>query len=251
MNQNDPILIEVKSLTRRFGNFTAVDNVSLEVRAGEIFGFLGPNGAGKTTTIRMMSGILRPAAGQICLAGIDIARDPIGAKSITGYIPDRPYIYARLTGREFLYFISDIYSVEPSVIDERIDALLDEYDLNDWQDELVDSYSHGMKQRLATCAALVHKPRVLILDEPMVGLDPIGARLLKNSLRKLAAGGVAVFLSTHSLDVAEELADRLAVINQGKLVATGTLDEIHKLSGSVSSDIEEIFISLTKKNQEA
>lgn len=238
-------MIEINSLIKNYGALCAVNNISLRVEAGEIFGFLGMNGAGKTTTIRMMAGVIRPSSGNIKLAGFDIVEEPIQAKKITGYIPDRPYIYNKLTGREFLYFVADLYQVSPKQAEDRIDQVLDEYRLTEWENELVESYSHGMKQRLATCAALIHDPKILILDEPMVGLDPHGAKLLKEALKRYAAKGIAVFLSTHSLNVAEELAQRLAIIHKGSIIATGSLEEIRALSKSGQSDLEDIFLELT------
>lgn len=238
-------MIEINSLSKNYGALCAVNSISLRVAAGEIFGFLGMNGAGKTTTIRMMAGIIRPSSGNVKLGGFDIVEDPIQAKMITGYIPDRPYIYNKLTGREFLYFVADLYQVEPKAAEDRIDQVLEEYRLTEWENELVESYSHGMKQRLATCAALIHDPKILILDEPMVGLDPHGAKLLKEALKRYAAKGIAIFLSTHSLNVAEELAQRLAIIHKGSIIATGSLAEIRTLSKSHQSDLEEIFLELT------
>lgn len=237
--------IELDHVTKKYGDFLAVNDLSLKVNEGEIFGFLGVNGAGKTTTLRMLSGILKPTSGRLSLCGFNVETQPELAKGITGFIPDRPYIYAKLTGREFLYFVSDLYQVPSKEVDSRIDELLSEYRLMEWQDELVESYSHGMKQRLATCAALVHRPRVLIVDEPMVGLDPHGAKLLKESLRKYASQGMSILLSTHSLNVAEEVSDRLAIIHRGRLITSGTLKEIREQTGRMKEDLEEIFLELT------
>lgn len=241
----DLIMIKIENVTKRYGNFVAVDNISLEVNAGEIFGFLGVNGAGKTTTLRMLAGILKPSAGKITLGGFDIEEDPTQAKQITGFIPDRPYIYNKLTGREFLYFCADLYSINSKTAESKIDQLLEEYALTEWQDELVESYSHGMKQRLATCSALVHEPKILVVDEPIVGLDPHGAKMLKDSLRKYAKAGMAIMLSTHSLNVAEEISDRLAIIHRGSILTSGSLSEIREISGSHDQDLENVFIKLT------
>jgi ABC-2 type transport system ATP-binding protein len=238
-------MISLRNVTKSYGSFTAVNDLSLEIPPGGIFAFLGVNGAGKTTTIRMMTGILRPTSGSIYIGGYDMSRDPVAAKSIIGYIPDRPHLYPKLTGREFLYFICDLYRVAGATAEKRIDEVLEEYSLTPWQDELIESYSHGMKQRLATCAALVHDPRVLIVDEPMVGLDPHGARNLKEALRRYAQSGITVFLSTHSLNVAEELADHLAIIHKGSLLTTGTLDDIRALTGKRDEGLEPMFIELT------
>lgn len=238
-------MIKIENVLKKYGSFCAVDSISLEVEPGEIFGFLGVNGAGKTTTIRMMTGILRPTSGKIFIGGYDLENEPEKAKLITGYIPDRPYLYNKLTGREFLYFIADLYMVDSAEAEERIDGLLKEYGLTQWQDEMIENYSHGMKQRIATCGALVHKPKVLIVDEPMVGLDPHGAKLLKDRFRSYAEAGTSIFLSTHSLNVAEEVADRLAIIHQGKILTIGTLDEIRALTGRSEEGLEEMFLQLT------
>ncbi len=243
-------MIEIENVTKLYGNFKAVNGLTLSIKPGEVFGFLGVNGAGKTTTLRMLAGVLKPTSGRIRICGYDIEEQAREAKLITGYIPDRPYIYSKLTGREFLYFVADLYSMEASVAEEQIDTLLAEHKLTSWQDELVESYSYGMKQRLATCAGLIHKPRVLIVDEPMVGLDPHGARLLKQQLRRYASEGMAILLSTHSLNVAEEVSDRLAIINRGSLVTTGTLEDIRKEVGRAGSDLEEIFLEITTQAEE-
>jgi ABC-2 type transport system ATP-binding protein len=243
-------MITLKNLSKSYGSFKAVNNVSLQVPTGGIFAFLGVNGAGKTTTIRMITGILKPSSGSIYLGGYDLLADPIQAKAITGYIPDRPNLYPKLTGREFLNFMCDLYRVPGKHAEKRIDEVLEEYSLTQWQDELIESYSHGMKQRLATCAALVHDPRVLIVDEPMVGLDPHGARNLKEAFKRYAKEGVTIFLSTHSLNVAEELADNLAIIHQGSILTTGTLDEIRELTGKHDEGLEDMFLELTSPSVE-
>jgi ABC-2 type transport system ATP-binding protein len=238
-------MITIKNLTKSYGAFVAVNDISLEVPPGGIFAFLGINGAGKTTTIRMLTGILRPTSGNIYIAGFDLQKESLQAKAITGYVPDRPNLYPKLTGREFLYFICDLYHITGKHADNRIDAVLDEYTLTQWQDELIESYSHGMKQRLATCAAVVHEPKVLIVDEPMVGLDPHGARNLKESLKRYAQRGTTVFLSTHSLNVAEELADNLAIIHQGSILTKGTLEHIREMTGKHDEGLEPMFLELT------
>ncbi len=238
-------MIKIEHVTKKYGNFTAVEDINLQVHAGEIFGFLGVNGAGKTTTLRMLAGVLQPSSGTITIGGYNIQKEPEKAKALTGYIPDRPYIYPKLTGREFLYFVADLYRVPGNTAESIIDQLLEEYGLLSWQHELVDSYSHGMRQRLATAAALVHSPRVLIVDEPMVGLDPHGAKLLKDAMRKYASEGMAILLSTHSLNVAEEVADRLAIINHGSILTTGTLQELREQTGGQEHGLEQMFLRLT------
>ena len=242
-------MIKISNVSKNYGDFSAVKDISLEVQEGEIFGFLGINGAGKTTTIRMLTGILLPTAGTIEIGGNDLGSHPVQAKAITGYVPDRPYLYGKLTGREFLYFCADLYSVPTEEAEERIDALLAEYNLGEWQNELIDSYSHGMKQRIAMCAALVHDPKVLIIDEPMVGLDPHGARMLKDSMREYAEKGKSIFLSTHSLNVAQEVSHRVAILHKGTILTTGTVDEIQNLAGTSDSRLETAFIELTSAAQ--
>lgn len=242
-------MIELTNVSKLYGDFTAVRDISLTVREGEIFGFLGVNGAGKTTTIRMLTGILLPSSGSITIGGYNLSDEPVQAKAITGYVPDRPYLYGKLTGREFLYFCADLYSVPGPIADERIDQLLAEYNLVDWQNALIESYSHGMKQRIAMCSALVHDPKVLIIDEPMVGLDPHGARMLKNSIRNYAAAGKCIFLSTHSLNVAQEVSHRVAILHQGAILTTGTVDEIQNLAGTNDAQLETAFIELTSATQ--
>lgn len=242
-------MIEVINLVKEYGSFRAVNDISFSVKQGEIFGVLGVNGAGKTTTLRMLTGILQPTSGIIQMDGRRMDEDPLYIKSITGYIPDRPYLYPRLTGREFLEFCADLYNVPAEPAKERIKKLLSDYLLTDWGNELIDSYSHGMKQRLATCAALVHDPRVLIIDEPMVGLDPHGARMLKDAIRRYAEGGMTVLLSTHSLHVAEEVVDRLVIIHRGSVLQLGTLAEIKKHARTEDSRLEAVFLELTTEDE--
>jgi len=239
-------MIQLISLTKRYGEMLAVDDLSLDVPAGEIFGFLGPNGAGKTTTIRMMMGLLQATSGTVRLGGHDLARDPIAAKQLCGFVPDRPHLYEKLTGAEFLDFVAGLYQVPAPVAAQRRDHLLEMFDLTAWATELVESYSHGMKQRLVMAAALIHAPRLLIVDEPMVGMDPRGARLLKRTFRQLAHNGVTVFMSTHSLEVAEETCDRIGIINQGRLIALGSVDDLRRQAGGhASAKLEAIFLTLT------
>ena len=245
-NQNNTPAVQITNLKKSYGTFNAVKDISFEVYPGEIFGILGINGAGKTTTLRMLAGVLKPTSGSITIGGFDLAKDTIQAKQITGYIPDRPYLYNKLTGREFLYFVADLYNVPTDITEARIDLLLSEYKLTQWQNELIESYSHGMRQRLATCAGLLHQPKVLIVDEPMVGLDPHGAKFLKQSFRKYAKeDNMAILLSTHSLNVAEEVADRLIIIDHGTVIAYGTLDEIRNQTGRNDQGLEELFLQLT------
>jgi ABC-2 type transport system ATP-binding protein len=237
-------MIELDHLTKRYNAFTAVDDLTLEVAGGEIFAFLGPNGAGKTTTIRMMMGLLLPTAGTVRLGGHDLAREPLEAKRICGFVPDRPYLYEKLTAVELLRFSADLYDLARDKTERRIDELLHLFDLEEWAGELIESFSHGMKQRLAFSAALLHEPRLLVVDEPMVGMDPRGARILRQLLRGLADAGTSIFLSTHSLEVAEALADRIGIIQNGRLIAVGSLDELRTRAGHAGK-LEEIFLKLT------
>ncbi|MCI5064203.1 ABC transporter ATP-binding protein [bacterium] len=238
-------MITLEHVSRSYGDFHAVQDLNLEARPGEVFGFLGVNGAGKTTTLRMITGVLQPTSGTITIGGFQMSEEPERAKAITGYIPDRPYLYPKLTAREFLDFVADLYKVPLKEAAERAEALLASYGLIEWQNELIESFSHGMKQRLATAAALIHSPEVLVIDEPMVGLDPHGAQLLKRSIREYAESGMTILLSTHSLNVAEEISDRIAIIDHGKILTVGTLAELRSSAGDGVGNLEEIFLRLT------
>jgi len=240
----DTPLIQVRQLVKRFGDKVAVDDVSLEARGGEIFGFLGPNGAGKTTTIKMIVGLLQPTSGTVLVDGYDIQTQPLPAKAASGYVPDEPNLYAKLTARELLRFVAELYGVDRQQAERRLTELLRLFDLTQAGDDPIDSYSHGMRQKTAMAAALVHDPRVLVLDEPTVGLDPKSARLMKDILRQTADRGRAVFLSTHILEIAERMCDRIGIINRGRLIATGTMGELRSL-GKGESSLEDIFLSLT------
>jgi ABC-2 type transport system ATP-binding protein len=237
-------MIQIEHLTKRFGSFTAVDNLCLQIAEGEIFGFLGPNGAGKTTTIRMMMGLLKPTTGRVILGGHDLSKEPLAAKALSGFVPDRPFVYDKLTGREFLHFVGGLYQVPKDTCRVRTEESLELFNLADWGDELVENYSHGMKQRLVVAASLLHDPQILVVDEPMVGMDPIGARMFKALLRSLTLKGKTVFMSTHSLEVAEELCDRIGIILGGKLIALGTLDQLQQQVGN-EGRLEDIFLKLT------
>jgi ABC-2 type transport system ATP-binding protein len=239
-------LIETSNLVKKFGEKLAVDDVSFQVHAGEIFGFLGPNGAGKTTTIKMIVGLLRPSAGQVKVAGYDAVAQPVQAKAACGYVPDEPNLYAKLTGRELLRFVGDLYGLDPAQASRRSEELLRLFGLSDAADDTTDSYSHGMQQKTSLAAALVHDPKVLILDEPTVGLDPKSARLIKDLLRQIADRGAAIMLSTHILEIAQNMCDRIGIINHGRLIAVGTMDELrHSEGGQGDSSLEDIFLSLT------
>jgi ABC-2 type transport system ATP-binding protein len=240
-------MIQLIDLTKRYGKLAAVNRLNLEVPAGQIFGFLGPNGAGKTTTIRVMMGILKATSGQVLLDGHDVVSEAQAAKAIAGFIPDRPFIYEKLTGGEFLRFVGKLHGINSAKLEERIAELLDHLELSSWKHELVEGYSHGMKQRLVVCAALIHRPRILIVDEPMVGMDPRGARTLKDLFRALAQDGVTIFLSTHSIDTAEEICHRIGIIRQGQLIACGTMAELQCQADGNHSNLESVFLELTRE----
>jgi len=244
-------LIQTQHLTKRFGDKIAVKDVSFEINGGEVFGFLGPNGAGKTTTIKIIVGLLQPTSGRVTVAGYDISAQPIQAKAASGYVPDTPNLYAKLTGRELLSFVGDLYNLDRSQVERRIDELLRMFDLISAANDTIDSYSHGMQQKTALAAALMHDPKVLILDEPTVGLDPKSARLIKDILRQMADRGAAVFLSTHILEIAERMCDRIGIINKGELIAVGTMDELRALGQTGGASLEDIFLSLTGGVEEA
>jgi ABC-2 type transport system ATP-binding protein len=240
-------LIELQGVTKRFGEKVAVDNLTLSVPKGELFAFLGPNGAGKTTTIKMLAGLLKPTAGKIAIAGHNLDGESLAAKKIMSYVPDQPYLYERLSGREFLNLVGDLYGMPREKADEEIARLCQLFEMEEYLDEFAENYSHGMKQRVVLSAALLHQPQVIVIDEPMVGLDPKSARLVKDILKKRVGGGVTVFMSTHTLAVAEELADRIGIINRGRLVALGTLNELKSLGGTQAQALEEVFLTLTEE----
>jgi ABC-2 type transport system ATP-binding protein len=240
-------MIELKDLTKRYGKTLAVDHLNLSLQHGEIFGFIGPNGAGKTTTIRMMGGVLAPTAGTITIDGISMADHPEEAKRRIGFIPDRPYLYEKLTGMEFMRFSADLYGVNDGIFVEKAQALLRQFGLFEWSHDLIEAYSHGMKQRLIISAALLHEPLVLIVDEPMVGLDPAAIKMVKDILKDLARRGTTVFMSTHTLKVAEDLCDRIGIIHRGSLIALGTTKELKKAARFQDADLEAVFLRLTEE----
>lgn len=242
-------MIELKDLTKKYGDFEAVNDLNLCVKKGEVFGFIGPNGAGKTTTIKMMGGILEPTKGTVSIAGINMQDAPEKAKSKIGFIPDRPYLYEKLSGMEFLKFTADLYGVSEEAFQPAAHEILKDFSLADWADELVESYSHGMKQRLIMSAALLHDPEVIIVDEPMVGLDPAAIIMVKALFRKLADKGVTVFMSTHTLKVAQDTCDRIGVINKGRLIAIGTTEELQRAANISEADLEQVFLNLTNNNE--
>ena len=238
-------MIRLEGLTKTYGKFTAVNGIDLHVPRGELFGFLGPNGAGKTTTLRMIAGIMRPTAGRIWLGGDDLLKEPMSAKTRLGFIPDRPFIYEKLTGAEFLRFVAGLYGQDGDIVEKRIDELLEVFELTMWKHELVESYSHGMRQKLIISSALIHRPECIVVDEPMVGLDPKAARLLKDIFRQFVNRGGTILMSTHTLEVAEAMCDRIAIIQKGDIVALGTMDDLRRQTASGNATLEELFLKLT------
>jgi len=239
-------MIDIQHLTKNYGDFTAVNDLSLSVARGEIFGFLGPNGAGKTTTIRIIAGLSLPTSGDVRVNGIDVIADPVKAKALMGYVPDRPYLYEKLTGRELLEFVVNLYGMPWRDCEAKANDYLRYFDLHDWAASRIESYSHGMKQKLVIISALVHEPQVLIIDEPMVGLDALAQRQVRQLMRKLAGEGKTIFLTTHTLSIAEAVCDRVAIIHRGKIIATGPTGELKK-----DRALEDIFLELTYEDHES
>lgn len=242
--------IRIQDLHKSFGGFEALRGVSLEVERGELYGFLGPNGAGKTTTIRIMTGLLLPSKGTVSIAGFDVVEEPLEVKRRVGYVPDRAYLYEKLTGREFLEFVGHLYDLDPGTVREESESLLERFELLRWADELVEAYSHGMRQKLAMTASLLHRPDVVIIDEPMVGLDPRSARRMKELFRELVERGQTIFLSTHTLEVAEALCSRIAIIQRGSIVAQGTIEELRRQARHDDGSLESVFLRLTEESDE-
>ncbi len=239
-------MIQIRSLTKKYGDFVAVDDLSLSVEKGEIFGFLGPNGAGKTSTIRIIAGLSLPTSGDVSVGGIDVIAFPEKAKALLGYVPDRPYLYEKLTGRELLEFVANLYNLEWRECEARANEMLRYFDLADWAGSRIESYSHGMKQKLVIISALVHQPQVLIIDEPMVGLDALAQRQVRHLMRDLASEGKTIFLTTHTLSIAEAVCDRVAIIHHGKIIATGPTAELKQ-----DRALEDLFLELTYEEGDA
>jgi len=242
-------VIRLADLTKRYGKFTAVDNISLHVPRGELFGLLGPNGAGKTTTMRMIAGILRPTGGSIQVGSVDMLARPLEAKARLGFIPDRPLVYDKLTGGEFLRFTAALYGLQGPAVERRIDELLELFELTPWKAELTEAYSHGMRQKLIIAGALVHRPEVIVVDEPMVGLDPRSARLLKELFREFVTRGGTVLMSTHTMEIAEVMCDRIAIVYRGRVAAQGTMAELRQQTSSEGMSLEDLFLKLTGGHQ--
>jgi ABC-2 type transport system ATP-binding protein len=239
-------MIGVQNLVKIYGKFTAVDGVTLSVEPGEIHGFLGPNGAGKTTTMRMIAGLLKPSSGRILVNNHDLEKEPEAAKGSLGFIPDRPFIYDKLTAGEFLSFHAGLYGMTNGNVQLRVHEMLDLFELRQWENELIESFSHGMKQRLVMSSAFFHRPQAVAVDEPMVGLDPRGARLIKDVFRRMSERGVAILMSTHTLEVAQEMCHRVSIIQKGRIIAQGTVDEVKQLAGSSTDEhLTSVFLKLT------
>ncbi len=239
-------MIELHHVTKKFGGFAAVDDLSLTVQPGEFYGFLGPNGAGKTTTIKMIAGLFTPSTGSIMINGHDTVQEPIDAKKGLAYVPDQPFLYDKLTGREFLYFVGGLFKLDKRLLHRKTDELIDHFEIGDWVDKRTEDYSQGMRQRITICAALLHDPRVIVIDEPMVGLDPRSAKIVKDTLKKKSKEGVTIFMSTHSLGVAEELCDKIGIIKAGKLIFSDTQAKLQEYKLRYDGKFESVFIELTK-----
>ena len=233
-------------VVKKFGSYAAVDDLSLTIPAGEFFGFLGPNGAGKTTTIKMMTGLFAPTSGCISINGFDILKNPIPAKSSFGYIPDQPFLYDKLTGREFLYYIGGLFKIPKAKLTLTIDALIDQFEIGSWVNKRAEDYSQGMRQRITIAAAFVHEPSTIIIDEPMIGLDPRSARLTKDALKQKSKDGVSIFMSTHSLEIVDELCDRVGIIKEGRLIYLDTRDNLHSVKAQYDGKLESVFLELTR-----
>lgn len=239
-------MLQIKNVTKKFGSFTAVNNLNLNIKAGEFFGFLGQNGAGKTTTIKMISGLYNATSGSISIGGFDIYKEPLKAKSLIGYIPDQPFIYEKLTGREFLFFSGGLYSIEKNKLKKVIDEIIEKLEIGEWVDKRTEEYSLGMKQRITIASALLHDPKLILIDEPMVGLDPQSAVIVKNILKEKARSGVAVFMSTHSLNVAEEICTKIGIIKDGNMIFSDDTKILETIKGSDKQNLESLFLQLTK-----
>lgn len=239
-------MIDLRNVTKKFGSFTAVDNVSFVVPPGEFFGFLGPNGAGKTTTIKMIAGLFSPTSGQILINGYDVVKEPLLAKSFTSYVPDQPFLYDKLTGREFLFFIGGLYKMEKKTVAGKIEEVIGRLEIGEWIDKRTENYSQGMRQRVTIAAALIHEPKAFIIDEPMVGLDPRSAKIVREMLKQMARQGVSIIMSTHSLAIAEELCDRVGFIKDGRLVFVGTQENLQAYKQKFDGKFESVFLELTK-----
>jgi ABC-2 type transport system ATP-binding protein len=238
-------MLKIENLSKSFGSFKAVDNISLNIEAGDLYGFLGPNGAGKTTTIKIITGLYSATSGKVFIDGIDISENHIEAKKRIGYIPDQPFIYEKLTGKEFLYFSGGLYQIPKEKLNKKIEELVDTLNIGEWINKRTEEYSQGMRQRITIASALLHQPRLIVVDEPMVGLDPQSAHIIKNLFKKLTDEGTAIFMSTHSLNVVEEICSKVAIIHKGQIIFNDGIDKLYELREDMDGNIEQIFIQLT------
>jgi ABC-2 type transport system ATP-binding protein len=238
-------MIRTEHLTKNYGGLVAVNDLTLNIPGGQIFAFLGPNGAGKTTTIKLLAGLLKPTSGRAFIGDYDIQQDAIEARKILSFVPDMPFLYDKLEPMEFMLFVGQLYGMERAEVARASDALFDVFGLDEIRKQTIENLSHGTRQRLVIASALLHQPKVIIIDEPMVGLDPRSARVVKNVLKERSRAGVTVFLSTHILHIAEELADQVGILNRGRLIAVGTIDELREVSGE-KGELENAFLALTR-----
>lgn len=238
-------MLKIDNLSKSFGSFKAVDNISLNIEPGDLYGFLGPNGAGKTTTIKIITGLYSATSGKVFIDGIDISENHIEAKKRIGYIPDQPFLYEKLTGKEFLFFSGGLYKIPKDKLTKKIEELVDTLNIGEWINKRTEEYSQGMRQRITIASALLHEPKFIIVDEPMVGLDPQSAHIIKNLFKKLTSEGTAIFMSTHSLNVVEEICSKVAIINKGKIIFNDKIDKLYELREDMNGNIEQIFIQLT------
>jgi ABC-2 type transport system ATP-binding protein len=239
-------MLKLTNLTKKFGNFTAVNNINLEINSGDFFGFLGQNGAGKTTTIKMITGLYAPTNGTVHICGYDIQNDPLEAKKLIGYVPDQPFLYEKLTGREFLYFCGGLYRIGKKELKNKIDETIEQLKIEQWVDKRTEEYSQGMKQRITIASALLHNPRLIVIDEPMIGLDPQSVFIVKNILKQKAAEGVAIFISTHSLNIAEEICTRIGIIKNGRMIFEDIREVVEHIKGTDHINLESLFLQITK-----
>lgn len=243
-------MIKIENLTKRFGPHVAVDHLNLKVAKGEFFCFLGPNGAGKTTTIKMLNGLLKPTEGRAVLGGYDIQKEPVKTKGLLGYIPDHPFLYDKLTAREFMYFVAGLYDIPDEKVRNEGEYLMQIFEISHVADQLIEDYSHGMRQKLSFASCFLHEPQIVIVDEPWVGLDPKNIRFVRDFLKeKTRNEGLTVFMSTHTLSIVEEVADRVGIIHKGKLLQTGSLEEVMALA-ETSGRLEDVFLQLTREEEE-
>jgi len=240
-------MLELKNLEKKFGNFVAVNKINLKINKGELFGFLGPNGAGKTTTIKMIVGLLSPTSGNIYLDEEDVWLKPVNSKMKIGYIPDQPFVYDKLTGREYLYFCGGLYNLTKDILKSKINEQIELLKIGSWIDKRTEEYSQGMRQRIVIASAFLHSPDFIIVDEPMIGLDPQSAFLVKRLFEEKSKNGTTIFMSTHSLNVVEEICTHVSIINKGNIIFSDTIDQLHNLKKEKNNNLEELFIQLTKE----